>query len=379
MVPTDTMFGRFAAWCACAERGLTAADAVATGVIMAGDGLLFIPHPPVASACPRTYPDDVGASAWWSLAGGDRPSHGGAAGLPPELTWQTLLTGWTFAWIPALLVVASGTAYLVGVRRMYARGDGWSPWRTLAFVGGGLGSLVIATQSGLASYDTTLLWVHMVQHMILAMVAPVFLALGAPITLALRTLPLRPRRGLLAAIHSWPARILAFPVVAGILFVATPFVLYFTPLYEATLRHAWLHELNHMHFLIVGCLWFWPLLGLDPMPNRLPYGFRMICAFVVLPFHAFLGIAIMSASTVLAGDWYYSLGRPWGPSPIDDQQIAGGVLWASGDLIALLVVGIIFVQWMQDSEREAKREDRRLDALEAAAAREAARTAEPGL
>ena len=193
----------------------------------------------------------------------------------------------------------------------------------------GLGSLVVATQSGLAAYDTTLLWVHMVQHMILAMVAPVFLALGAPITLALRTLPPRPRRGLLAVIHSWPAQILTFPVVAGVLFVATPFALYFTPLYEATLRHPWLHELNHMHFLIVGCLWFWPLLGLDPMPNRLPYGLRMFCAVLVLPFHAFLGISIMSASTVLAGDWYYALGRTVGAvadrRPADRRRAAVGL------------------------------------------------------
>lgn len=308
-----------------------------------------------------------------------RPTHGGGSGLPPELTWQTLLTGWTFAWLPALITVVAGTAYVLGVRRLHVRGDRWSPWRTLSFVGLGLGSLVIATQSGLATYDTTLLWVHMVQHMILAMFVPVFLALGAPITLALRTLPARPRQGLLAVIHSTPAKVLSFPVVAGALFIATPFVLYYTGLYEATLRNPWLHEVNHIHFVLVGCLWYWPLLGLDPMPNRLKAGYRMLAAFLVLPFHAWLGVSIMSATTVIAGDWYYALGRPWGPTPIDDQQLAGGLLWASGDLVALLVVGIIFVQWMHESEREARREDRRLDALDAAAAREAAHGAEPGL
>ncbi len=308
---------------------------------------------------------------------GSWPAHDGGSGVLPELTWHQALTAWSFAWIPAVFVVIAGTLYVAGTLQLRNRGDHWSPWRTFAFVGAGLGTVVIATQSGLATYDTTLLWVHMLQHMLLAMFAPVFLALGAPITLALRTLPSRPRRGLLAVIHSWPAKVLTFPVVAGLLFIATPFALYFTGLYELTLRNNLIHELNHMHFLLVGCLWYWPLLGLDPMPNRLSYGFRMLASFMVLPFHAWLGISIMSASTVLGGDWYYALGRTWGPAPIDDQQIAGGLLWSSGDVLALLVVVIIFFQWVKASEREARREDRRLDALDAAEAREAALGGEP--
>ncbi len=353
---------------------------------MAGERSPFTPDPPdrfsVSLPSPDVafdaYPEGMAAQPLGALGQTARVLHDTGGAVLPELTWTTVLTAWTFAWLPALAIGAAAVAYLWGVHRLSARGDRWSPWRTLAFVGGGLGTVLIATQSVLATYDTTLLWIHMIQHMLLAMVAPVFLALGAPITLALRTLPGRPRRGLLAVIHSWPAKVLTFPVVVGVLFVANPFVLYFTPWYEATLRNPWLHEFNHMHFLVLGCLWFWPLLGLDPMPNRLSYGFRMLAAFLVLPFHAWLGVSIMSASTVIAEDWYFGLARPWGPTPLEDQEIAGGLLWASGDLVALLVI-IIFVQWMQDSEREARREDRRLDALDAAALREARQLAEPGL
>lgn len=327
--------------------------------------------------CSGAYPGLVGPTGWLVAGGGFLPVHDGGPGVLPELTWQQGLTAWSLAWLPALFVLIAGGLYVAGTLRLRARGDHWSTWRTLAFVGAGLGTVIVATQSGFATYDTTLLWVHMVQHMLLAMFAPVFLALGAPITLALRTLPNRPRRGLLAVIHSLPAKVLTFPIVAGALFIGTPFALYFTGLYEITLRNDFIHELNHMHFLLVGCLWYWPLLGLDPMPNRLSYGFRMLASFVVLPFHAWLGISIMSASTVLGGDWYYALGRTWGPTPIDDQQIAGGLLWSSGDLIALLVVVIIFFQWVKASEREARREDRRLDALDAAAARHEALGGEP--
>src|SRR4029079_5436075 len=113
-------------WWTCAGCGLTAADAVATGVIMAGDGHSFTPDPPVASACPRAYPDGVGASVWLSVAAAARPGHDGNPGLPPELTWTTLLTEWTVAWLPALMIAAAGTAYVVGVRRLHRRGDRWS-------------------------------------------------------------------------------------------------------------------------------------------------------------------------------------------------------------------------------------------------------------
>jgi putative copper resistance protein D len=223
---------------------------------------------------------------------------------------------------------------------------------------------VLATQSALATYDTVLISVHMIQHMVLNMAVPIFLALGAPVTLALRTVGPGVRRALLAVLHSRVAGVLTFPVVAGAIFVANPFVLYMTGLYEATLRNPWLHDLNHLHFVAVGALWFWPLLGLDPLPRRAPYGLRMLAVFVTLPFHAFLGVVLMGASPVLGADWYSALGRTWGPAPAQDQETAGGILWATGDLVGVLVLGVLFAQWVRASEREAAREDRRLDRLE---------------
>src|SRR6266511_3248097 len=116
----------------------------------------------------------------------------------------------------------------------------------------------LVTLSGLAAYDQTLLSVHMVQHMVLGMIAPIFLALGAPVTLALRTLPVRPRRMLVAVLHSRVAKVLAFPLVAYVLFVASPFALCFNGLYRSTMAHEWLHQLVLAHFVLIGCLFFWP-------------------------------------------------------------------------------------------------------------------------
>src|SRR4051794_41594153 len=118
---------------------------------------------------------------------------------------------------------------------MRLRGDGWPAGRTVAFLLGGLGSVAAVTVTGIEAYDTTLLSVHMIQHMVLSMVGPIFLALGAPVTLALRTLHRRPRGALLAVLHSRVVRVVTFPLVAFGIFIANPFVLYFTGLYRATL------------------------------------------------------------------------------------------------------------------------------------------------
>lgn len=290
-----------------------------------------------------------------------------AADVPPQLTGGRLLTEWQFDPWFTLGVAVVGGLYLYGVARLRARGDKWPVHRTICFVGLGLGSLVVAVMSALGTYDDTLLSVHMVQHMVLSMIAPVFLALGAPVTLALRALPpsSRTRAVLLKMLHSRVAAVVSFPAVAGLLFVATPFALYFTGWYDATLHNDYLHEITHLHFVLVGCLWFWPILGYDPVPGRLAHPFRLLAVFVTLPFHAILGLTIMQSTTVIAADWYDNLGRTWGASPLTDQHTAGGILWGSGDLVGLLVFIVLAAQWAAASMREAEREDRRLDRLEA--------------
>jgi cytochrome c oxidase assembly factor CtaG len=297
------------------------------------------------------------------------PIHAVPGDQIEPLTAGRLLTAWTFEPVLLSAILLAGGVYLYGVHRLRKRGDRWSRGRTFSFCGLGLGSAVIATQSALGSYDTVLISVHMVQHMILSMLTPLACAIGAPITLALRTLPGRPRRWLLALLHSRLAKVLCFPLVGFVFFVLSPWALYFSGWYEATLRSTLLHDLLHVHFIAVGALFFWPLLGLDPVPGRMIYPFRLILTFLTLPFHAFLGITIMSSTKLIAEDWYTSFGRAWPPSPLDDQYLAGGLLWGSGDIIGLVFFGVLFVQWVQQSQREARREDRRLDRLEEQARR----------
>ena len=300
-------------------------------------------------------------------------AHGGdsGAGTPPStlprFTPARLFTEVELDWwlVAPLLIVAG--LYLWGVWRLRLRGDHWPPGRTVAFLAGGIGVIGFAGLSGLGSYDTTMFSLHMIQHMLLAMVAPIFLALGAPVTLALRTAPRRLRSVLLAVLHSRLAKLLTFPLIGWGIYVASPFALYFTGWYPATLDNQVLHELLHLHFLLVGSLFFWPMVGIDPIPGRQSHPFRFLILVSTLPFHAILGLSIYTQTTVIAAEHYQALKLSW-LDPIADQRVGGGLLWTSGELVGLIMLGVVTAQWIKASEREAAREDRRLDRLEAAEA-----------
>lgn len=286
----------------------------------------------------------------------------GESSLPPFSVAAIVTEARLNSWIAVLLVLAAAL-YLYGVHRLRLRGDHWPALRTALFIGPGLGGIAAVTVTGIDTYDTTLLSVHMLQHMVLSMVSPIFLALGAPTTLALRTLRGAPRQRLLALLHSRFARVLTFPLVAFGLFVLNPFVLYFTDLYRLTLENEFVHEWAHAHFVVTGCLFFWPLIGLDPLPNRWPYPARGLLMVLSVPFHTVLGLIVLESTTLLGGDWYPSLGLEWA-DPWRDQKIAGGIIWAVGETVSVIMLAVLVIQWIRHSEREARRIDRELDRQE---------------
>jgi cytochrome c oxidase assembly factor CtaG len=300
-----------------------------------------------------------------------------AADVPslPPLTWHTAFSEWVFDPLTFVITVWGVGLYALGVWTMHRRGDRWPIGRSIAW-GIGMAVFYVATSCGAAAYDEVLLSVHMAQHMLLSMIVPLSLALGAPVTLALRTLPAAPRGWLLAVLHSRAAKVLSFPPLTFALYVLSPWALYFTGWYDASLQSTFVHEMMHVHLVLVGSLFFWPIVGVDPVPGRVAYPFRVLLVVLTLPFHAFLGLTIMNQVTLLGGDYYPSLHDgpmgSWLPDPYDDQELAGGLLWGSGDLIALAFFGVLFVQWVRSSMREAEREDRRLDRLDRLEARRAA-------
>ncbi|GAB3698076.1 cytochrome c oxidase assembly protein [Mariniluteicoccus flavus] len=299
------------------------------------------------------------------------PLHANPENQPDPLTLERLFTTFTWDWfIIAVAALAIGL-YAWGVWVLRRRGDHWPIGRTVSWMVGGVGSGLLATLTALGAYDTVLVSIHMVQHMVLSMFAPIFLALGAPMTLMLRTFPPKAHKVLLTILHTGIGKVVFFPPLVYALFVLNPWALYFTPLYDLTLRSEFWHNWLHGHFVITGCMFFWTLLGTDPIPYRLPYIMRVIMLMATLPFHSFLGVIIMGSNELIGEEWYLSFERTWGPSLADDQYVAGGILWGTGDFVILVIMAVLFVQWFRESQREAKREDRRLDRLEAAERRRA--------
>jgi cytochrome c oxidase assembly factor CtaG len=108
-------------------------------------------------------------------------------------------------------------------------------------------------------------------------------------------------------------------------------------------------------------LFFYVLIGVDPSPRRLPPFAALALLLIVMPFHAFFSIAIMSSSTPLGGDFFSRLDRPYQTDLLADQDLGGSLSWALGELPILLVLLAVFVQWLRSDAREARRIDRRED------------------
>nr|WP_083467369.1 cytochrome c oxidase assembly protein [Kibdelosporangium sp. MJ126-NF4] len=272
------------------------------------------------------------------------------------------VTAWRFSLIFGTAAIALAVAYLLGLRTLRRRGDSWPVGRTVAWLLGCL-VLLLATSSGVGRYAPGVFSVHMVTHMVLNMLAPVLLVLGAPTTLALRALrPSReepgPREWLLAVLHSRFARVLTNPLVACALLVGSYYALYLTGLFDQAVRWHWAHLLMNTHFLLVGYLFYWTVIGIDPGPRRPPYLGRLAMLFAVMPFHGFFGVIIMSSQGVIAENFYRSLAVPWIGDLLADQRLGGGIAWASGELPVLVVVIALLVQWSRSDERDARRHDR---------------------
>lgn len=284
--------------------------------------------------------------------------------LPAAPTVMRLLWGWSGNGV-GLAIVGLGTAlYLRGLWAMRRRGDAWPIGRTISWL---LGMVIIswATFGGLGVYSHVLFSAHMASHMLLSMVAPIFLVLGAPMTLALRTLPgprqpgeVAPRTMLLAFLHSRFSRFFTHPLIGPVLFVGSLYGLYFSGAFESLMGNHWGHAIMELHFLAVGTLFYYVLIGIDPAPRAIPSLVRFGMLLVTVPFHAFFAVAVMSSNNVFAGDYWRSLHRPYRTDLLADQYLGGGMAWAMGEIPLILVMGAILVQWFRSDAREARRFDR---------------------
>ncbi|GAA1864779.1 cytochrome c oxidase assembly protein [Brevibacterium marinum] len=278
----------------------------------------------------------------------------------------TLLTHWRLNLLLTAVSAAAMLAYGLGVLRLRRRGDSWPVMRTICWMTGWILTIVLMG-SGLGKYSPADFGIHMIVHMSLNMLIPAFLVGGGPITLLLRSTTGTGRLG--HQIHhrvdqliNWPGlRMLLHPIVVFVVYVASYYALYLTPLFEGLIQYHWGHQLMNVHFLIVGYMFFSLVIGVDKLPIELPHIGRLGYVIAAMPFHAFFGVVLMMTNTPVAQNFYRTLDLPW----LDisaEQYFAGGIAWAGGELPLLGVVIVLGVQWTRQDKRTAQRFDRHEDA-----------------
>jgi putative membrane protein len=267
-----------------------------------------------------------------------------------SLTPLRVATSWTVDPLALAAIAVTGAWYLLAVARHDTHRDKWPRGRTAVFLTG-LAMLVVATQSGLATYEPVFT-VHVLQHVIIGMAAPILLVAGAPITLALRTAAPPTRRRLARILRHPVTRTLVHPLVGWMLFAGSIAIVYLTPVYEASVRSGAVHAWLHIHFLVAGLLFCWPLLGADAAMFRVAHPFRLLLVLLALPFHAFVAVALLGGPHDLAGASAAQL-HALGIDPVNDVRTGAGLLWALGDFLAVVLAAVIAVSWMRATERRA--------------------------
>lgn len=277
------------------------------------------------------------------------------AALPP-LRVSDALTVWEFDGLVAGIILVAGIAYAVAVLRLRKRGWRWPPARTCAFFSG-VFLIVLATQGFVGAYDTTLFSIHVVQHLILAMAAPLLIILGEPFKLAIQGSGRPLQREIVRLLNSRTVEVLTRPLLVWALYAGVMFGYYFTPLYDLSLSNDLVHESIHVVFLTAGTLFFWMVLGDDPGRRKIGYPARILALLAAMPFHAFLGMALLTATAILGADHYESLARAWGPTLESDQQAGGALMWIGGGLVTLAALLIVIWKWWRAELRAGRRFD----------------------
>lgn len=262
------------------------------------------------------------------------------------------------------ILITMVALYVKGVMVLTKRGDKWPVGRTVSFAIG-IAVTDYATSGGLGLYAHFSFSYHMMAHMLLGMIAPIFLVLGAPMTLALRTLPQgrtpeeRGVRGsLLAALHSKIGIFYTNPIVALLIFDGSLFGLYFTNLFADLMQSHIGHLVMSLHFLAAGFLFFFVVIGIDPNPRRIPHLVQMVVLFAAMSIHAFFSVALMSTTTLIDQGYFKSLQTPWLTDLLGDQKLGGSIGWSMGEIPILIALVATFINWLRDDTREAKRIDR---------------------
>lgn len=275
----------------------------------------------------------------------------------PPVTTGALLAHWRPD-VAGVVVLVAASLYAAGVVVLRRRGDAWPIGRTLALLLGLL-SVLVATAGGVGVYARVLFWMYTVQALVLLVGAPLLIAVGRPLEL-LAAVRGRPARGRIVAL-------LANPLLGPAALPVLTFLLFFTPVLDASLRSSAVGAAVRLVLLAAGLVFALPLIGDAAPRTSLAVALAAFVGFFELLADAVPGIVLRLQSTLLT-TFYAGLHRPWGPPPLIDQQDGGSILWIVAEVVDLPFLALIVLQWIRADQREAALIDARLDAAAPGAA-----------
>ena len=263
-------------------------------------------------------------------------------------------------WLPDPAVLAPlALLAFVYVRRFRAArreagGRGAGPLQAIAFAGGMLALLAALVSPIDRLGEDYLFSAHMVQHVLLGDVAPLLLLLS------LSRVIMRPATRRLVSIERAMGRF-AHPLTGLVAWLFLMYLWHVPALYDAALRHAGIHLLEHLSFFAAGVAVWWPLI--QPLPMRRPLTGLWPVGYVAA---AKFGLAALGLYLTWSGTaiytYYQHVPRIWGLSPLSDQNVGGAIMMVEQSLTFVIVLAAVFIRLLVRSEEEQRRRERLEDA-----------------
>jgi putative membrane protein len=260
----------------------------------------------------------------------------------PDVLWRA----WNYDSLILLNLSLLGLLYLRGIRRLWRKAGtrrGVTRPRAAAFLGS-LGVLFVALISPLHALSEELASAHMVQHMLLMVVAAPLFVLGSPGLVCTWGLP-TDWRPIIARWRRWQdADALGRPAAPWVLYAVTLWIWHFPVAYEAAMVDPFVHDAQHLSFFGAACL-FWRSL-LDPLHRLQLHPLAAVVALFTTSLHAMLLGVFMALSPVIWYETYTSRTVVWGLTPLEDQQLAGLIMWMPACLVYPAAAAAVFGTWL---------------------------------
>jgi putative copper resistance protein D len=267
------------------------------------------------------------------------------------LTWATFFGTWRLqaGWLEAAVLLLGG--YLLA-RRAAGAESTVRAWRVGSWIAGVV-LMWVCVASAIGTYAMSVFWMHMVLHLLLIMVVPALLVLGHPLTVLLEAFHGPARERVQRVLHSWPVTVLSHPATGVLVYTATIIGTHLTNFMDQMAQHSWLMTSEQVLYVVAGYLFLQPLLGEEPTKPNPPYLGRLALLVAAMVPDTIVGIVLLQTNTV-PFPVMMSQHPAWAPAALSDVHAAGGLMWAAGDGLMMLVAVALMISVITSVERRTR-------------------------